>query len=100
MCHERALGVGDRSEIELVGDDISGKNLGFNAKRSFVIWGDQMLRKGPLRFLEKPLLHSPLVVWAPFASTLYHDFLWYPLIGKARIREYMKTGWGKLFLRY
>ncbi len=100
MCHERALGVGDRSGIELVGDDISGKNLGFNAKRSFVIWGDQMLRKGPLRFLEKPLLHSPLVVWAPFASTLYHDFLWYPLIGKARIREFMKTEWGKLFLRY
>ena len=25
---------------------------------------------GPLRFLEKLLLHSPLVVWAPFASNV------------------------------
>ena len=56
-----------------------------------------MLRKGFLRFLEKPLLHSPLVIWAPFASNLYHDFLWYPTIGKKRIREFMKTDWGKLF---
>jgi uncharacterized protein (DUF362 family) len=100
MCHERGLGVGDLSGIDCTGDDISKDNLGFSTQRSFVVWGDQMLRKGPLRFLEKPLLHSPLVVWAPLASTLYHDFLWYPFIGKARIREFMKTVWGDLFSRY
>jgi uncharacterized protein (DUF362 family) len=100
MCHERGLGVGDLRGIDLRGDDISGKSLGFSTKRSLVIWGDQMLRQGPLRFLEKPLLHSPLVVWAPMASNLYHDFLWYPAIGKARIREFMKTEWGSLFLKY
>lgn len=100
MCDEMGLGVGNPDEIELIGEDVSNVNFGFHTKRSFVIWGDQMLRKGFLRFLEKPLLHSPLVVWAPLASNLYHDFLWYPMIGKQRIRGFLKTKWGKLFEKY
>jgi len=100
MCHEMGLGVADPAQIEVVGEDIAGINFGFKTKRSLVIWGDQLLRKGILRFLEKPLLHSPLVVWAPFASNVYHDILWYPTIGRARIREFMKTEWGQLFHRY
>ena len=100
MCHEIGLGIGKLDEIEILGEDISNVNFGFTTKKSFVIWGDQMLRKGFLRFLEKPLLHPPLIVWAPFASNLYHDFFWYPTIGRKRIREFMKTEWGKLFERY
>ncbi len=100
MCDEMQLGVGNPDNIEILGEEISDVNFSFTTKRSLVIWGDQMLRKGFLRFLEKPLLHSPLVVWAPFASNLYHDFLWYPTIGKKRIREFMKTKWGKLFQKY
>jgi uncharacterized protein (DUF362 family) len=100
MCDEMDLGVGNPDNIEILGEDISDVNFDFTTKRSLVIWGDQMLRKGFLRFLEKPLLHSPLVVWAPFASNLYHDFLWYPTIGKKRIRQFMKTEWGKLFQKY
>ncbi|MGB9561223.1 MAG: DUF362 domain-containing protein [bacterium] len=100
MCHERGLGVGDPKEIEIVGLDISTINLHFFTKRSFVIWGDQMLRKGFLRFLEKIALHSPLVFWAPLASNIYHDWLWYPSIGKSRIKKFMTTAWGKLFLKY
>jgi len=100
MCDQMGLGVGNPDNIEIIGEQISDVNFGFTTKRSLVIWGDQMLRKGFLRFLEKPLLHSPLVVWAPFASNLYHDWLWYPLIGKKRIREFMKTDWGQLFEKY
>jgi uncharacterized protein (DUF362 family) len=100
MCHERGLGVADPREIEVVGEDVSTVNFGFETRRSFVIWGDQMLRKGPLRFLEKAALHSPLVVWAPMASNVYHDFLWYPTIGQSRIREFGATEWGRLFERY
>jgi len=59
-----------------------------------------MLRLGPLKFLEKIALKSPLVFWAPLASNLYHDFFWYPLIGRARINRFKKTEWGKLFERY
>ncbi len=100
MAHERGLGIADPKDIELVGDDVSKENFGFETRRSLVIWGDQMIRRGFLRPLERVLLHSPLVVWAPMASNVYHDFLWYPTVGQARIREFMKTEWGTLFRRY
>ncbi len=100
MCDEMGLSVADPARIDIRGEDISTVNFGFHTKRSLVIWGDQMLRKGPLRFLEKPLLHSPLVVWAPFASNLYHDYIWYPTIGRKIIGQFMKTEWGRLFQRY
>jgi uncharacterized protein (DUF362 family) len=96
MCHERGLGVADPREIEIVGDSVEGESWGFSVKRSLVIWGDQMLRRGPLRFLEKAALHSPLVVWAPFASNVYHDWLWYPTVGRAKIRRFNRTHWGRL----
>lgn len=95
ICHEMGLGVADPRDIEIVGEQVEGVNFGFNVSRSFVIWGDQMLRKGPLRFLEKAALHSPLVVWAPMASNVYHDWLWYPLIGQSRIRDFRRTKWGR-----
>jgi uncharacterized protein (DUF362 family) len=100
LCQERGLGVADPRQIELAGDDVRDLSLGFETRRSLVIWGDQMLRRGPLRFLEKLALHSPLVVWAPFASNVYHDWLWYPTIGRQRIRAFASTEWGRLFERY
>jgi uncharacterized protein (DUF362 family) len=100
MAHERGLGVGDLREIEIAGEDIAGLNFGFKTRRSLVIWGDQMIRKGFLRPFEKLLLHSPLVVWAPFASNVYHDLMWYPTIGKHRVRKFMRTDWGRLFRKY
>jgi uncharacterized protein (DUF362 family) len=100
MAHERGLGVGDLREVEIAGEDIAEMNFGFKTRRSFVIWGDQMIRKGFLRPFERLLLHSPLVFWAPFASNVYHDLMWYPTIGRKRIRRFMKTEWGALWKRY
>ncbi len=100
MAHERGLGIADPKQIELVGDDVSTENFGFQTRKSLVIWGDQMIRKGFLRPLERILLHSPLMVWAPFASNVYHDMVWYPTIGQSRIREFMQTEWGQLFRKY
>lgn len=100
MCHERGLGVADPRKIEILGEDIDEINFGFKTKKSFVIWGDQLLRKGPLQFLEKIALHSPLVVWAPMASNIYHDWFWYPTVGKSIIRRFSTSEWGKLFAEY
>ena len=100
MAHERGLGIADPREIELVGDDVSRENFGFQTRRSLVIWGDQMIRRGFLRPLERLLLHSPLMVWAPLASNVYHDAFWYPTIGRSRIRTFMGTEWGQLFRKY
>ena len=101
MCQERGLGVADPRDIEIIGDvDAAATNMGFTTSRSLVIWGDQLIRRGPLRPLKRLLLHSPLMVWAPFASNFYHDLLWYPTVGRARIRAFADTGWGRLFARY
>lgn len=100
MADKMGLGNAQKINIEVLGNDISSVNLNFKVGRSFVIWGDQMLRKGFLRFLEKPALHSPLMGWAPMASNLYHDWFWYPLIGLRRIGKFMKTPWGRLWKSY
>src|SRR5262245_38915656 len=91
MAHDRGLGVADPREIDLAGDDVSDVNFRCQTSRSLVIWGDQLIRRGPLRPLKHLLLHSPLVVWAPFASNVYHDLLWYPTIDRARIRTFAST---------
>lgn len=101
MAQDRGLGCADLSRIELVGDtDRASETWGFETKRSFVIWGDQMIRKGPLRPLKKPLLHSPLMGWAPAASNMYHDTWWYPRVGRRYVEEFTKTQWGRLFKNY
>jgi uncharacterized protein (DUF362 family) len=101
MCAERGLGVADPGRIEIVGDaDAAAMNMRFKTRRSLVIWGDQLIRKGPLRPLKRLLLHSPLVVWAPFASNVYHDLVWYPTVGARRTREFSRTPWGRLFETY
>jgi uncharacterized protein (DUF362 family) len=100
MAAEMGYGIADPRDIEVIGEDITGVNFRFESKRSLVIWGDQMIRKGSLRPLKGILLHSPLLVWAPFASNVYHDLLWYPTIGRKRIERFMETDWGKLFESY
>ncbi|MHA1241975.1 MAG: DUF362 domain-containing protein, partial [Promethearchaeota archaeon] len=46
LAHEEGLGCGDFEDIEIVGEDVSGINWNFKVKRSIIIWGDQMVRKG------------------------------------------------------
>ena len=100
MAHERGLGCADLQRIELVGDAVDRPSPPFAARRSLVILGDQWLRKGPLRFLEHLALHSPLFFWAPLASNIYHDWIWYPLVGRSRIRHFRRGPWGPLWDRY
>ena len=101
MCHDAGLGCGDTDQIEIIGDeDAKNENWHFEVSRSLVIWGDQMVRKGKLRFLE-PLMHTFLFNLGPvMLSAIYHDLFWINTIGKKRIREYNKTEWGKLFSKY
>ena len=100
LCQDMGLGTADPGQIQIIGEDISRINFGFSTKKSFVIWGDQMLRRGPLRFLEKAALRSSLAGWAPLASNLYHDWLWYPTVGRRHVRAFLKTPWGRLFESY
>lgn len=97
IAHERGLGCSDLSQIEFVGEDISRVNYGFRTEKSFVIWFDQLFRKGALSFLEPLMFHTPLFYFCIMGSAMYHDNVWYPMVGKKRISEFMKTDWGQLF---
>ncbi|MBD3350451.1 MAG: DUF362 domain-containing protein, partial [Candidatus Lokiarchaeota archaeon] len=105
LAHEDGLGCGDIDQIEVLntdGEEININNIdwGFKVNRSLVIWGDQQVRKGKLKFLE-PLMHTWLFEIGPVQlSKIYHDLFWINTVGKKRINEYNKTGWGKLFKQY
>jgi len=83
LAHEHGLGVGNPSEIEIVGDDIRNVNFGFRGslnENTFASWGQKLIYWGPLKPLENLLLRSPIVPWSFFASRAYHDG-WYSFKG-------------------
>lgn len=100
IAHQASLGVGDLNEIEIVGDDIErfiskfyvGDNL--PSRVGDIFWFS------PLKFIQKFFFHTPLVNIFILASYIYHDYLWYNFKGKKRVKEWMKSEWGKLFERY
>lgn len=101
LAHEHGLGCADVKEIEVVGEDISEVNFHFHQKQeTFASRGQKLIYHGPLKPLEKILLRSWIAPWSYYASRLYHDGYWYPCIGKKRVREILKTDWGKLFESY
>lgn len=100
IAHELELGCGDINKIKIIGEDISSVNYGFKTVKSPIISGDQLFRKGFLSFLEPILFHTILFKIPILASAIYHDYIWYPIIGKRYIKEFMETEWGKLFQKY
>ena len=100
LAHEAGLGCGDISEIEIVGEDISDVDWGFQSGNTFASKGQKLIYWGPLKPLENALLRSPITPWAYFASNLYHNEYWLRFVGKKRIEKAMKTGWGELFKSY
>ena len=101
LGHEAGLGCGDTSRIEVVGEDITEVNWHFKAtENTFASRGQKLIYWGALRPLERLLLRTPIVPWAYLASNLYHNDYWLRFIGRQRIREAMKTDWGKLFQSY
>jgi hypothetical protein len=102
MAHEDGLGVGDPRDIEIAGDaDATQENWRFDTgSDTFASRGQKLIYWGPLKPLEKFLLRTALAPWSYAASILYHDFYWYPLIGRRRVQEALKGPWGKLFESY
>ena len=101
LAHERGLGCGDISKIEVVGEDVSRVNWQFSGvENTFASKGQKLIYWGPLKPLEKLLLRTPLVSLAFLASNLYHNGYWLKTIGRRRIQAALKTEWGKLFQSY
>jgi hypothetical protein len=101
LAHERGLGVGDVAEIELVGDDVSGENWGFEVGYSFHRFLAWMAWYGPTRFLQKLVLRTPLVIIPTFMSEFNHDWVHWPLKERHVYEDWRaNTAWGRLFARY
>ncbi len=101
LAHEAGLGVGELSGIDIVGEDISGVNWHFQrGQNTFASRGQKMIYWGPLKPLERLLLRTFIAPWSYIASIAYHDWYWYPMIGKGRVRQALDTKWGELFRRY
>jgi len=98
LAHERGLGVGDPREIALVGDDVSDVDLHFSVGRNLAAQGGHLIWFGPLSRLQHLFFHTPLVNLFVMASWVYHDYVWWPTIGR-RIQETVRrnTPWGRLF---
>jgi len=50
--------------------------------------------------LKRPVewsLKTWLAPWSYIASVLYHDWFWYPVFGRARVRRALASAWGRLF---
>jgi uncharacterized protein (DUF362 family) len=101
LAHEKGLGIGDPHQIEIVGEpEVAETSWGFVREDTFASRGQKMIYHGWLHSFEKPLLRSPLVPWAYFASNFYHNVYWYPFVGRKRVQAALKTKWGKLFQSY
>ena len=101
LAHERGLGCGDVSQINVLGEDISQVNWQFTGvENTFASRGQKLIYWGPLKPLEKLLLRSPIVGWAFLASNLYHNGYWLKTKGRRRIKAALETDWGKLFQSY
>lgn len=101
LAHEMGVGTGDINEIEIVGEDISEVDWKMGgSENTFASKGQKMIYWGPLKPLENILLRSPIAPWSFVASNIYHNAYWMRFIGRKRVREAMKTGWGQLFQQY
>ncbi len=100
MAHDRGLGTGDPREIEIRGDDLSGESWGFSVGANLVARFGRAVWFGPLHALQTALFRTPLLAFFVLGSALYHDRLWYPVVGKARVRKWREGPWGRLFSDY
>lgn len=101
LGHESGLGVGNPSEIEVLGDDISGENWGFTVGDTFASKGQKAIYHGKLHRFEHFLLRTPIVPWSFAASNVYHNWYWFPFKGKKRVNDVLQnTQWGRLFQSY
>ena len=101
MAHDLGLGLGNPTEIQMLGDDVSNENWHFtDSENTFASRGQKLIYHGPLKPLEKTLLRSPIAGWSYFASNVYHNEFWLRFVGRRRIAEALKTEWGQLFQEY
>jgi uncharacterized protein (DUF362 family) len=101
LAHERELGCGDLSNIEIVGDvEATQEKWGFVGPFKEMTFASRMQHKiywGPLKGPIEWSLKTILAPWAYLASVVYHDSFWYPIKAKKMMKDVLASSWGKLF---
>ncbi len=101
LAHEEGLGCGNVNEIEIIGEDITNVNYGFEVGDNMASSVGDLLWFGNFKWLQKLLFHTPVVYTFIFGSFFYHDKIWYPIKGKKIVEEWQEnTKWGQLFKSY
>jgi hypothetical protein len=101
LAHEDGLGQGQFESIEVLGEDISQENFGFQVGDNFASSIGDFLWFSPFRKYQKIFFHTPLVYLFVFGSFFYHDYIWWPFKGMRLMRQVKKeTKWGRFFATY
>ena len=101
LAHEARLGIGDPTEIQIVGEDVSRENWHFSVGENLASRAGQVLWFGALRKLQRLLFHTPLVNVFVLGSELYHDYYRWPVRDRAVFDAWQReTEWGHLFASY
>lgn len=95
-----ALGSASPGKIKIVGENISRVNWHYKTGDTFASRGQKLIYHHSPLWFEKLLLQSSIVPWSYFASNFYHDFYWWHLHGRSRVKKFMQTEWGKLLQQY
>ena len=101
IAHEKGLGCGDPSEIEIVGDKKAAQqNWNFTNPAEELTFAGKMQHQIYWGKLKKPIewsLKTWLAPWSYLASVVYHDLYWYPQNGNDQVFEALQSDWGRLF---
>ena len=101
MAHEAGLGIGNPRDIEIRGENIDNLDLKFWVGDNFASLFGDLCWFGPLKRMQKFFFHTPLVYLFVFGSYIYHDKIWWPMVGK-KIQKTIElnTKWGRFFRDY
>jgi uncharacterized protein (DUF362 family) len=101
LAHEDGLGVGDPTQIELVGDDVSNESWGFEVGDNGASLVGNLLWFSPLKRFQKLFFRTPLVHMFIFGSEVYHDYYRWPMKDRRIFERWRsETPWGRLFAQY
>ncbi|MBV8714119.1 MAG: DUF362 domain-containing protein [Chloroflexi bacterium] len=102
LAHEDGLGIGDPSQIELVGDtDLGNESWNFRVGDNGASRVGDIVWFGPLKPVQNVLMRTPLVNLFILGSEVYHDYYRWPARDRGVFEGWLaNTPWGQLFQEY
>ena len=102
IAHEQGLGIGDPVEIEVVGDaEVANEDWQFKVGGHIHSFLGYLAWFGPTKFLQKAIMHTPLVAGPIMFSEVFHDYYHWPLKEKKVYERWLQESpWGGLFAKY